>query len=258
MNDWYKKPQIQSQNCSNNGLSFEERFRLNKGKNPELYVPDLVEGKVSDVKFGDEIVFEDFDDEGVLRSCKGLKQYVRTVFETEAESGLKKIPAYIFDNHNHAFAFWNVERYAGQVRDGALLIHVDQHKDTRIPPSFLSIEDAKNLKKVFDYTNTVLNVGNFIPAAQNIGLVKDIIFIDSERSIDEFDFSGLVGRDLILDIDLDFFVPDLDYIGNNKKIDLIGAVLPYANVITFATSPFFIDQQLALDWLVRIAGLVKN
>jgi len=248
--NWYKEPLRLTGNCSNNALSYDERLALGGGETPQLYLPELVEGGLGDVKLGDDVVFEDFDDEGVLRSCRGLAKYIKT--------GFGKIPVYIFDNHNHSFAFWNIERRNENVGDSALLIHVDQHKDTRIPPSFLSAEDAKDLEKIFDYTNRVLNVGNFIPAAQHIGLVSDIIFIDSERSIDEFDENVMAGRDIILDIDLDFFVPDMDYIGNEKKLSLLKKVLPFAKVITFATSPFFIDQKLALDWLVRIAGLVKN
>ncbi|MCC7197295.1 UPF0489 family protein [Candidatus Peregrinibacteria bacterium] len=262
--DWYKKPLILTENCSNNALSYNERLALNSGKSPQLYLPELVNGALGDVALGDEVVFEDFDDEGILRSCKGLRQYIQTALvcdvpaDTEISegenTGTVKIPVYIFDNHNHSFSFWSAERANGHLRDGALLIHVDQHKDARIPPSFLSPDDAKDLDKVFEFTNRVLNVGNFIPAAQHTGLVKDIIFIDSERSIDEFDPKVMVGRDIILDIDLDFFVPDLDYIGNEKKLSLLKKVIPFSKVITFATSPFFIDQKLALDWLVRIAG----
>lgn len=262
--DWYKEHLVLTENCSNNALSFDERKLLNKGQTPQLHLPELKDGVVGDAVLGNEVVFEDFDDEGVLRSCKGLAHYVKTEFEigvmndVNISESVIKIPVYIFDNHNHSFAFWNIERVQGNLHDGALLIHVDQHKDTRIPPSFLSADDAKDLAKVFDYTNRVLNVGNFIPAAQHTGLVKDIIFIDSESSIDEFDVNIMKGRDIILDIDLDFFVPDLDYIGNEKKLSLLKKVLPQSKIITFATSPFFIDQKLALDWLVRIAGLVKN
>lgn len=234
----YKKSFYITDPVSNN--SFNHEARLSK----KLFVPALVEGGLEDVELGDEVVFEDLDDEGVLRSCKGLRTYVKL--------DAKGVPAYVFDNHNHAFAFWQMERLAGTLGDGALLIHVDQHKDTRVPASFLSAEDARDLEKIFIYTNTVLNVGNFIPAAQHIGLVKDIIFIDSEASIEEFDFGRLEGRDIILDVDLDFFTPELDYIDNEKKVELIKKILPRAKVITFATSPFFIEQERALAWLWRI------
>lgn len=240
----YSSPFFITTAISNNSFSYEKRQK------PQLYVPELVEGKVEDVKLGDEIVFEDFNDDGNLRSCNGLKQFVKT--------SVQGVPAYIFDNHNHAFAFWNLERSNDNVQDGSLLIHVDQHKDTRIPDSFLSKEDAADMEKVFQYTNTVLHVGDFIPAAQHIGLVKDIIFIDSESSIDSFDFTLLQNRNIILDIDLDFFQPELDYIGNDKKLQLIQKVLPKASVITFATSPFFIEQELALLWLRKIVEAAEG
>lgn len=243
----YDQPFFITEPVSNNEFSFQERT------NRRLYVPKLVQGTLNDVVPGNEVVFEDFDDDGVLRSCKGLREFVEMKLPDRKADA--PIPAYVFDNHNHAFAFWVKEWLAGNLHGGALLVHVDQHKDTRIPPEYLSKEDARDVTKVFEYTNRVLHVGDFIPAAQHIGLVKEIIFIDSERSIDEFDPAILAGRDVILDIDLDFFQPELDYIGNERKLDLIARVMPKARVVTFATSPFFIDQFLALEWLRKICAL---
>jgi hypothetical protein len=144
--------------------------------------------------------------------------------------------------------------------DGATLIHIDQHKDTRTPESFISEEDARDLEKVFRYTNTVLNVGNFIPAAQHIGLVKKIVFLDSHYSLElmmerlkaPWGEDPAIEENVILDIDLDFFAPESDYIGNDLKLDVIARLIPRASVITFATSPYFIEQERALEYLRRI------
>ncbi len=229
---------------SNNTFSFEKRT------NKKLFVGALKQGTVEEVKIGDEIVFEDYNDDSELKSCKGLETFIQTKFINA--------PTYIFDNHNHAFYFWMKEKAAGSIKDGALLIHIDQHKDTRIPEQFISKSDSENLQKVFEYTNTTLNVGNFIPPAQEIGLVKDIIFLDSEYSLLNFDQKVLENPNIILDIDLDFFAPDSDYIGNDLKLKIIEKILPKAKIITICTSPYFIDQELAINYLKKISKVAEQ
>lgn len=244
----YDQPFYITEKVSNNAFNFEKRT------NRRIFVPQLKKGSIDDVHVGDEVVFEDFDDEGKLHTCPGLQAFIKTA--------LGGAPAYIFDNHNHAFAFWCLEKQHGNLQDGALLIHIDQHKDTRTPPGFISKEDAKDLQKVFKYTNTVLNVGNFIPAAEHIGLVNEIIFLDSEYSLKDMEErlklpaekGGIPHKNVILDIDLDFFAPESDYIGNELKLKVIEKLIPKASVITFATSPYFIEQTRAIDWLHRIAA----
>ncbi len=236
-----------TEKVSNNAFNFEKRTHR------KIFVPQLKNGSVDDVHVGEEIVFEDFDDEQKLHTCRGLQTFIKTT--------LGAAPAYIFDNHNHAFAFWCLEKQQGNIQNGALLIHIDQHKDTRVPPGFISEQDARDPGKVFEYTNTVLNVGNFIPAAEHIGLVKDIIFLDSQYSLEAIqerlkldpEQGGIPRGNMILDIDLDFFAPESDYIGNNLKLNVIEKLIPKASVITFATSPYFMEQTGAIQWLHHIA-----
>jgi hypothetical protein len=53
-------------------------------------------------------------------------------------------------------------------------------------------------------------------------------------------------RNIILNLDLDFFEPELDYIDYELKKKVILDIASKAKVITVATSPFFINQELAL------------
>lgn len=261
----YEKPFFIDTPVSNNAFNFEQRSTL--GKPVQVYVAALKTGTVDDVKIGTETVFEEIDEDVGPKTCLGLENFIQSTVEG--------VPAYIFDNHNHAFAFWCLEKSKGNLNDHALLIHIDQHKDTRTPKSFLSREEATDLSKVFQYTNSSLNVGNFIPAAQHIGLVGDIVFIDSEYSLQQMvqtvttesttgtstenashiTLDRLKKGNIILDIDLDFFAPDSDYIGNELKVMVIKKLIPMASVITFATSPFFIDQERAITWLRRCCSL---
>lgn len=244
----YERAFYISENVSNNSFSYEKR------PGARLFVPSLIEGSVAEASTGGEVVFEDIDDDGVLRSCHGLRNFVRMEWHGK--------PVYVFDNHNHAFAFWHMEAMRGVLKDGATLIHMDQHKDSRKPDRYLSPEDARNESAVFEYTNTVLNVGNFIPAALETGLVKKVVNIDSADSMENFDYSLLEGGrserpDLIFDLDLDFFAPEMDYLDNALKLHLIKNISENSSMITIATSPFFIDPELSLKWLRKIGEILK-
>jgi hypothetical protein len=46
----------------------------------------------------------------------------------------------------------------------------------------------------------------------------------------------------ILNLDLDFFAPEMDFIDEEKKVRLIRNLLPKVKYVTIATSPYFIDQ----------------
>ena len=205
---------------------------------PHLYVAELKQLEFADlaakdfiqIEIGSKIVFEDYDGNGALVSCKGLKQFIETRLPLEDQSpdGAQSsdgVPLYIFDNHNHAFYFWHRELIRRNIHPGATLIHVDQHKDARLPEKYLAQDLIYDEEAVFKYTNEVLNVGNFIPAAQKDGLIGEVINIDSEDSLrkchEQFNdqaktFSSInnetsfndpvhnITPNIILDIDLDF------------------------------------------------------
>ncbi len=84
-------------------------------------------------------------------------------------------------------------------------MHVDQHKDTREPENYNV--DINNIKDVFRYTNEVLNVGSFIKPALKYNIFSELIIIDSL-----YGFGLDVESEFVLDIDLDIFSSDMDYI----------------------------------------------
>ena len=244
----YDKPFYITEPVSNNAFNFDRRT------DPKVYVPSLIAGELKDVAMGEEIVFEDFDDHTNLKglsSCKGLRNFVRTSWRGK--------PVYIFDNHNHAFAFWHLEWIRGGLETGARLVHMDMHKDSREPESYLSPTKSGDSDEVFQYTNTVLNVGNFIPAAVKSGLVGNVINLDSEASLREFESAAPKNADLpvpagdtIFDLDLDIFAPEMNYIDKYLKMKAIKKAAEKSSMITIATSPFFIKQGLALKRLHQI------
>ena len=246
----YKIPFLITDNVSNNAFSFEKR------KKPSVYVADIRDGMIDDVRIGDKIVFEDFDENGNLKSCAGLKYFV-CLKHPKTEKQIV-----IMDNHNHAFYFWHEARNKGLIKNKSTLIHIDQHKDAREPSSYLGKQDSENLEKVFEYTNSVLNVGNYILPAMRDGLVGEVIQITGEKelinhtpesgqSIAHFQGRRRSESSIILNIDLDFWAPEMDYIDPKIKIDCTKEWMARADFITIATSPFFIDQARALDVLMK-------
>lgn len=214
----------------NNKFSYEER------KMKKIYVPPIKEGNIHDVKIGENVVFSEIEDNKEINSL-GLESFIQFTFNNK--------DVFVFDNHNHAFYFWVKSLKYSKFRKGIKLVHVDQHKDMREPDEY--IKNIDDLEEVFKYTNYNLNVGNFIKPALNIGMFSDVIILDNSKS-----FNVNIEDDYVLDIDLDIFSKDMDYIGYDLKMNKIRQLIEKAYIITIATSPFFIDQEYAIRVLKDI------
>ncbi len=233
----------------NNAFSFEER------KNKKLYVPSLIKWDIDHVEIWDKVVFEDFDFDWKLQSCVGLKNF----YEIDWKG--KKI--FLFDNHNHAFYFWCWVLKNGIIKKWVYLFHMDEHSDMRDSWKYLEDDDIYDLKKVFEFTNFELNVGNYIVPAVRAGLVSEVVQIRGEvdlnkvlgnnpnlnsfPNIRERGYKGENDKNIIFNLDLDFFRPELDFIDYDLKKKVVLEIAKKATVITVASSPFFVNQKLALD-----------
>ncbi len=199
----------------------------------------------NDLKENNQPAFEILED-GKVKSFPSLNSF--KIFSNPFQ---KKYPILLFDNHNHSFFFWHFYQQELKLPTPFTLIHIDQHKDTRIPASFITQEESLNEKYLAEYTNHTLNVGNFIPPAVKTNLIKNIINIDSELSLLKIEKTP-IPENFILDIDLDFFSDDLNYIDHNLKIRNIQRLIPFAKIITFATSPYFIKSEKAFSYFLKI------
>lgn len=219
----------------NNAFSYDRR-----GAAPRIRVPSLVDGTFDDVVPGDDIAFEEVDEDGVLHSCTGLAHLVRTSW--------RGVPTVVVDNHNHVFYFWFEALHEGRLDRGATLVHLDQHRDTRMPERWL--DDAASLRDVFRYTNVELNVGNYIEPARRAGLLDDMLLVTGADGLVDTSRAGRANT--IVNIDLDFFAPEMAYVPFDLTRRFLAAHLPAASLITIATSPFFIDQPRAIAALHRL------
>ena len=214
----------------NNIFSYEER------ENKKIFVPRLIEGDLEDVLVGEHIVFNEIDEDNEIKA-KGLENLV--VYK------LNDKIIYIFDNHNHAFYFWMKSLQENHFNKGCKLVHVDQHKDMREPSNY--DVNVLDLDDVFRYTNRVLNVGNFIQPALKKEIFSEAIIIDSS-----YGFDKTIEGEYVLDIDLDIFSKDMDYIPYDFRLEKIKDLIKNAKVITIATSPYFIDQDYAIKVLKEL------
>lgn len=218
----------------NNALSYEKR------KLKKLYVPSLKKiDNLDEICLWDEIAFSDFDFDWNLIEQVWLKNFY--------EISWKNKTIYLFDNHNHAYYFWYLARKNNIIWNNNLLIHIDEHSDLRDPWVYQTRDETNDLQKVFDFTNFTLNVWNYIIPAQKEGIIKDFIQIRNEFNLNDYLNNPPLNEDVICNLDLDFFEPNLDFIDYDLKKKVVLDACEKARVITICTSPFFIDQNLALD-----------
>lgn len=157
---------------------------------------------------------------------------------------------FIFDNHNHAIIFRYNIIYSKKIKD-TKLIHIDQHSDCRENKNHLVLnQDENELEKVFRFCNEKCNVWNFIPPSIESWIITNQVQIRSTTALHNLGID--INQNFILDIDLDFC---LDWINRNKinleNVELLknkfNEFWKYALWITIATSPYFLNQELAIQ-----------
>lgn len=242
------------ENCGNNAFVFE--------KGNKLYVPPLKfsgENSIHSVgtilelslRNGDKIVFRDFDENGNLIESTGLENFILTQGK---KTGL---PIYFVDNHNWVFYCWaewklmtNYKlRITNCQNELPFLIHIDAHKDegkSVLNKNFVQ-SDLLSIKQ----QTTKLKVSNYIFAGIQAGLIQSN-FISITESKDVFNYKKKFNllkkpsQKIILNLDLDFFDSQVSLISLQEKIELIGYFAEKVDLITFATSPGFVNQDLAI------------
>lgn len=236
----YSHTHILSENVGNNAFAYDIRTQK------YLTIPALRDGMLEDVRIWEDIVFEEVED-GILRSCKGLENFVRLSDQLSSSPAKQQIT--IFDNHNHALYFWLEVMRDGIITPWCVLIHIDEHSD--LWPNTYPLDREKAIAErdyAWQYTNHSCNVGNYIRPALDSGLIGSMIRIENAWEVEKYiDYTPSANS--VLNIDLDFFSPEMDFIDHEMKLRCIRNLLPQVKCVTIATSPFFIDQWLAIEKL---------
>ena len=242
----YSTPNILSWKNGNNALSWDQRKEIS-WKEPTLFIPQRRYWTVDDISIGENIVFEECID-GKIVSCRGLDTFIE--FDYHHEYGTTR--CIVFDNHNHALYFWLEAVRAGLVQPGFELIHIDEHSDLWENPHSLDLSLAiESPAYAYEFTNSLCNVGNYIVPAQRSGLVGSLIRIENEYQFEQYE-TYTPQENSILNLYLDIFSEELDFIPEYIKVSVTKRLLKRNKYATIATSPYFIDQWLALQKLRKI------
>lgn len=237
----YSIPTYINSPIGNNTFSYEERKKLwSTGK---VYIPSLIQSTLADLQIGSEVCFEEVLD-GKIISCIWLKNFVQLDYQG------KQI--FIVDNHNHALAFWHqykTNKILSNLSDPSafhppILIHIDQHSDMK--PNENTLAHNENIEY---FINTKTNVGNFIPAAINSWIINDVIQIRSDYALRQLQALSFKHQAYILDIDIDFRA---DKEITEEEIKIIQKLILNAEIVTIATSPYFISQEKAIYTTKRL------
>lgn len=238
-NPWYTNGRYLPAGCGNNAFSMDRRPVRDL-----LTVTPLKVGSLADLTVGRHVALQEYNREE-WQECVGLETAVLCLDHP--------VPVYVFDNHNHAFYAWCEALKMGWTERGSLLVHMDYHPDDLHPTD--AHVDVTNLADVWRYTNEVLQVATFVQPAILLGLFSNRVdFVEDRDFLSAPAVGGLaaVSRGVVINLDLDVFRDALDQAEIDRKVDLLRAYIPQARLITMATSPYFIRQELA----VRLAGSV--
>lgn len=210
----------------------------------QIYVPELINWTLNDLKLWNKIVFEEIWNIWKIQSCIWLNSFIK-LNNTD-----KKIV--IFDNHNHSLYFWYERFIDWFITKNLNLIHIDQHSDMKTNKNQINLKYECNKSYIFDFVNTHTNVGNYIYPAINSWLINNIIQLRTLYNlVNHIELTeSHKPENTILNIDIDIFLPnDPDY---NTKINIIKSLINKYKYITIATSPYFIDQSYAIQIIKKI------
>jgi len=240
---FYNTPFRITENIGNNVFCFD------KQKNTKIYIPSLITVDIIEFKSNIENYLKIWK-KTVFREEKNWKIIEFKWLEKFIEIKSENQTIYIIDNHNHALYFRYKEYFAWNIDKWVSLVHMDQHTDMN--ENSFSITN-NNLENIFDFTNNNCNVWNFIKPAVEEWLIWKITQINTEYSLLNIqnspilgDRGNLTGNWEILDIDLDFRALEMSIEKYQETIDITKNLIQSSRVVTIATSPFFLDQKLAI------------
>lgn len=221
-------------NIWNNSFHYEEREK--KWEKLKIYVAKLIEWTIKDIKIWENPSIRGKNENNKIIFYNWLKNFVK----------IKWKQIYIFDNHNHALYFWYIMQEKYLLKKWANLIHIDQHSDLK---DWKHIENI-NIENIFYLTNYILNVWNYIIPAQKMWIISNNIQVRTNYKLKEIVSKNFDKESTILNIDLDFWHPDM--INDDEKINNVKKIIDKIKYITISTSPYFIDQKIAINILKKL------
>lgn len=165
------------------------------------------------------------------------------------------VPTILCDNHNAVSHAWGIAFDQGLLERWVTCIHIDEHSDLwenkSLPHDFLN----QSPTDWWEYAHWFCNVGNYIRPLIDHGYIGDFIRVEGEEDLESIKDPSKFLPGYILNIDLDYWSEDLDYIPWSKSIPMVRALFDQAALITIATSPSFVPfprAYRALETLLRL------
>lgn len=92
---------------------------------------------------------------------------------------MKKIPAFLFEEHHEAFFVWNYSIINNLIRpNNNILLHVDEHSDMAVPNFSYSIKSIRDsLPNLYDFTYKELTIANFIVPTIYQGMFSQVYWL---------------------------------------------------------------------------------
>jgi hypothetical protein len=275
-NTWYVPGKFLDVGVGNNSFSLPKK----SDRNP-LEITPLRVGSLDDLRLGKHVAFQDLDYsetpsptpdplQGEKNTPPVSEKWIECVGLESAILCLDfPIPIYVFDNHNHVFYAWVEALKMGWFEKGATLVHMDEHFDAGealLPPDPLTPLQGgtetteQSLEKIWRYTNEVLQIATYIKPALKLGMFSECIdYVESKhfeipmRPPNPLERGNhLPSQNVVINLDIDVFHADMSHISWDQKIEVLKQYLPQTKLITMATSPYFIDQEKAIQLVKRV------
>jgi len=251
---------ILSKPLGNNIFSYSQRESL--WSDCSLVISNTIEiSSLDQVQLGDFVVFEEIDHLDKLCSNTWLAHtYILTPeHKRRAEiTSLRKSSAIIItDNHNHILPH-RLEFISQSDIPKAQLIHIDQHSDLWPNSNTLNTSQIHKPQYRRNFAHLECNIGNFITPCVDSWLITHMTQVRTEYTLNELanhpTSSEFISwnQTTILDIDLDFRAPEMWITNIERSMSQVRSLMDHADLITIASSPYFIDQKLALDLLHQL------
>lgn len=236
---YYSCSIILNRSIGNNTFVYDERVNL-FGK-AQIIVPQLIEWTLDDVQPGDNIVFAEMID-GELQKFMGLDSLV--CIDNDSQEGPVWKKVYVMDNHNHALYCWYREHLAWRIEKWLSLVHIDQHSDMNDPAGWIDGAKENDLEYIAQYVNEICTIADFIQPALAVGLISECLQVRTEYGLLDYKLSLPA---YILDIDIDFWAPEMGIEEFGRTIQKTRELIAGASVVTIATSPCFMEQNRAVE-----------
>ncbi len=218
-----------------------------------------------------------FDAERPYFGLKNDAQILEEEFQTEKENRRK---IFLTDNHHKILQF--LFQYCIEQKEPIVLVHIDAHRDNAIFQKYEECREEiallqsyidnvcnntidtcseygkalfEDMKKHMLYIQNACRVSDYLDIAFHLGLIRKVVSLTQEHEFKDFLlFSENDLPQYILNLDIDIYGLEGSVVGIDIKTHVIAKAWLGANAVCIATSPGFIERNLAKRCIEIMTG----